>query len=71
MGTCFSFSKPDLEETDKQPLEALEQSQNVESIVPECANAMDARHGKQPRRENAMSLHLLSFGVTFLGVTGK
>lgn len=70
MGTCFS-STPELEVTDKQPLKALEWFRSVESVVPECANAMDARHGKQPRRENALSLHLLSFGVTFLGVAGK
>lgn len=71
MGTCFSFSRPELEVTDKQPLKALELSQSVESLVPECVNAVDARLGKQPRRENAMSLHLLSFGVAFLGVAGK
>lgn len=71
MGTCLSFSRPELEVADKQPLKALELSQSVESVVPECANAMDARHGKQPCRENVTSLHLLSFGVTFLGVAGK
>lgn len=67
------LSKPELGEvTDRKPLKAPEQIQSVESVVPECANATEARHGEtQPRRETAVFLHLLSSGTSRLGVPEK